>query len=334
MPRADIIQLKISKRSAFTLIPVLFAFCLFLFLILSFRSYCSKPANNNNCLRLSAIAVPNDAPSQYMGSFMGAVLTFTAFYLLELLKDEMKPRARLSLGFSLNDLNELIVCSEPHNVRRPKQQDHIAIRTATYLRVKVTNIGDKMASGCTGVLKSILVKKGQEEFTVPPNWDGPMNLLWPYERHQDHRSASTAFIPAGASDFLDILVSYDNFLKPYDLIPSNIDGDWFLKLKTQPQASKHRKLLSIKKGETVSYFITVEVYADGSKPALLTLELRYPGTNEILVYPQNASRNDYEDKQFKISLHSPDPHDDSSSRVLEILRSLSQRERDELYDLL
>ncbi len=265
---------------------------------------------------------------------MGAVLTFTAFYLLELLKDEMKPRAKLNLGFSKDDRRELIVRCEPHPVLRPNQQDHITIRTATYLRVKVTNVGDIMASGCRGVIKSILVKEEGRESEVSPNWDGPMTLLWPYERKQDYRSATTAFIPAGASDYLDILVSYDNFLKPYDVIPSNLDGDWFLKLKTQPQPKKHRKLISIRKATSVSYYITVEVYADGSSPASLTLVLRHAAGNEIIVYPKDASREQYEDRGFKISLHSPDPEDNSSSSVLRVLQSLPQRERDELYDLL
>jgi len=259
-----------------------------------------------------------------MGSFMGAVLTFTAFYLLELLKKESEPKPQLKLRFSKKDEPELLVESKPHYIYVPRLNNHREAGEAKYLRIKVVNSGDKMATGCIGVVKSIEVESvlnGKLSKRLAPGWDGPMTLLWPYEQKQDYRSSSTALIPIGASDFLDILVAYDDALMPVDQNHQSSTRKWFLKLKTQPQPQKHRELITIERDSKITYYFMLEVYAEGCSPASITLILEHPATSEIIeVYPLD---NISEKITFKLCSGSAMP-----------TQPASREEKEELYDLL
>jgi hypothetical protein len=271
---------KISKSLFFTGTPLFISFLLLLFLIPSFNSYCSK--NRGKCFNIGFISVPNDTPTQYFSSFIGAFFTFTTIYLLEVIKKAADPKPKLEVSFNKEDENELVVRSEPHFIFVPRTQQHIKFGKAYYLRVKVTNTGDKLASGCSGYLKVINDGSSQK----PKNFDGSTRLLWPYERKVDYRSNSPEQIPSGASEYLDILVSYDNSLKPEILDAScKQENIYLLKLKTQPQPLKSADLLKIDRDLAIEYRLTIEVYADDCDPSSICLTLKHgKGSNMILVY--------------------------------------------------
>lgn len=209
-------------------IPLFISFILFLFSVASLGPYCKE---TDKCVNVGPIPVPNDAPSQYLGSFIGVCLTFTSFYLLEVIKKSSEPKPKLDISFNEEDENELIVRSEPHYIFVPRTQQYIKFGTAHYLRIKVKNSGNKIASGCSGYLTKIA--RGDAPSCNIEGFDGSMRLLWPYERKEDYRSNNTERIPAKASEYLDILVSYDNALKPEILDTScRQENVWLLKLKT------------------------------------------------------------------------------------------------------
>ena len=239
--------------------------------------------------------MPNVAPSQYLGSFIGAYLTFTTFYLLEVIKKKTEPKPKLEISFNKEDKNELIVCSDPHYIFVPTTQKNIKFGKANYLRVKVTNIGDKLAHGCRGYLKTI---KKKESDSSPPEKlgksEGSMRLLWAYEQKGDYRSTSTEQIPSGASEYLDILVSYDNALKPEHLDESDKSNQdvWFLKLKTQPQPLKYADFLKVRKDSNIEYELTIEVYADECDPSSICLTLKHDiNTEKIFISSNKSSEN-------------------------------------------
>ncbi len=239
--------------------------------------------------------MPNVAPSQYLGSFIGAYLTFTTFYLLEVIKKKTEPKPKLEISFNKEDKNELIVCSDPHYIFVPTTQKNIKFGKANYLRVKVTNIGDKLAHGCRGYLKTI---KKKESDSSPPEKlgksEGSMRLLWAYEQKGDYRSTSTEQIPSGASEYLDILVSYDNALKPENLEYLNKSDKsnkevWFLKLKTQPQPLKYADFLKVRKDSNIEYELTIEVYADECDPSSICLTLKHYRDKKKIFISSNKS---------------------------------------------
>ena len=236
--------------------------------------------------------MPNVAPSQYLGSFIGAYLTFTTFYLLEVIKKKTEPKPKLEISFNKEDEKELIVCSDPHYIFVPTTQKNIKFGKANYLRVKVTNIGDKLAHGCSGYLKTIKVKKSDSsrpEKLIKS--EGSMRLLWAYEQKGDYRSTRTEQIPSGASEYLDILVSYDNALKPEHLDESDKEV-WFLKLKTQPQPLKYADFLRVSKNSYIEYELTIEVYADECDPSSICLTLKHEkNTNCILISSSKSPKN-------------------------------------------
>jgi hypothetical protein len=87
-----------------------------------------------------------------------------------------------------------------------------------------------------------------------PNFDGSMRLLWSYEQKVDYRSRSAEQIPSGASEYLDILVSCDNSLKPKILDAfCKQENVSLLKLKTQPQPLKSADLLKIDRDSAIEY---------------------------------------------------------------------------------
>lgn len=269
---------KNSKHLLFIGTPLFISFLLLLFLIPSFNSYCSK--NSEKCLNIGFISVPNDTPTQYLASFIGAFLTFTTFYLLEVIKKETEPKPKLEVNFDKKDEEELIVCSSPHLIFVPRIQDNVELGDANYLRVKVTNIGDKIASGCSGYLRTIRRKEKDGSFQKINKYDSPMRLLWPYERKEDYRSTSVEQIPSGASEYLDILVSYDNSLKFGNLTKEK--ESWFLKLKTQPQPPKYVDLLKIDLNSDIEYELTIEVYADGCDFSSICLILEHKSGKKMI----------------------------------------------------
>jgi hypothetical protein len=272
---------KNSKHLLFIGIPLFISFLLLLFLIPSFNSYCSK--NSEKCFNIGFISVPNDTPTQYLASFIGAFLTFTTIYLLEVIKEGSEPKSELEVSFNIDDKEELIVRSNPHLIFVPRKQENVELGEATYLRVKVTNKGNKIASGCSGYLKTIRRKEKDGSFTKLEKYDSPMRLLWPYERKEDYRSTSVEQIPSGASEYLDILVSYDNSLKCGNLTKEK--ESWFLKLKTQPQPGKHVDLLRIDRNSDIEYELTIEVYADGCTFSSVLLILEHKkNTTTVFVY--------------------------------------------------
>lgn len=268
-------------------IPLFISFILLLFSVFSLNSYCIK--NTNTCVNIGLISLPDSFPSQYLGSFIGVWLTFTSIYLWEVIKKKTEPKPKLEVSFRKEDEEELIVRSEPHYIFDPKTQQHIKFGKAYYLRVKVKNIGDNLASGCSGYLKNINDGSSRK----PKSFDGPMRLLWPYEQKVDYRSNSTEKIPAGASEYLDILVSYDNALKPEGLDQlCKQENVWLLKLKTQPQPPKFADLLKIDRDSAIEYKLTIEVYADGCDPASICLTLKHgTGANVISVYSDKSPNN-------------------------------------------
>ncbi len=237
---------------------------------------------------MGVISVPNDTPTQYLASFIGAFLTFTTFYSLEVIKEGTKPKPKLEVSFNENDKEELIVRSAPHMIFVPREQNNnVEVGEAYYLRVKVTNIGNKIASGCSGYLKTIKRKEKDGSFQKLEKYDSPMRLLWPYERKEDYRSNSVEQIPSGASEYLDILVSYDNSLKFGNLTKEK--ESWFLKLKTQPQPRKHVDLLRIDRRSEIQYELTIEVYADGCDSSSVCLILKHErGANTIDVHSKKS----------------------------------------------
>jgi hypothetical protein len=294
-----------SKPLLWIGIPLFISFALLLFLVFSFNSYCRN--NINKCVNIGSISVPNDTPSQYLGSFIGAYLTFTTFYLLEVIKKRTEPKPKLEISFNKEDENELIVRSEPHYIFVPTTQQHIKFGNAYYLRVKVTNVGDKIASGCSGYLKTInIINNGSSQ--KPKGFDGSMRLLWPYERKVDYRSNDTEQIPSGASEYLDILVSYDNALKPETLDPSyKQENVQLLKLKTQPQPLKSADLLRIDRNSATKYELTIEVYADGCDPSSICLTLEHgKSVNVIRVSSSKSPNNSQLDFPLCESLSSTD----------------------------
>ncbi len=235
--------------------------------------------------------MPNDAPSRYLGSFIGAYLTFTTFYLLEVIKKKIEPKPKLEISFNKEDKKELIVRSKPHYIFVPTTQKNIKFGKANYLRVKVTNIGDKLAHGCRGYLKTIKVKESDSSPKKRINSEGSMRLLWAYEQKGDYRSTSTEQIPSGASEYLDILVSYDNALKPEHLDESDKSNQdvWFLKLKTQPQPLKYADFLKVSKNSDIEYELTIEVYADECDPSSICLTLKHDRYTKKIFISSNKS---------------------------------------------
>lgn len=300
-----------SKPLLWIGIPLFISFVLLLFLVLSFNSYCRN--NINKCVNIGPVSVPNDTPSQYLGSFIGAYLTFTTFYLLEAIKKRTEPKPKLKISFNKEDESELIVISEPHYIFVPTKQEHIKFGEAHYLRVKVTNEGDKIASGCSGYLKTINIINNSSSEKLK-NFDGPMRLLWPYEQKVDYRSNTTERLPSRASEYLDILVSYDNALKPEALDKyRNQEGVQFLKLKTQPQPLKSASLLKIDRNSDIKYELIIEVYADGCDPSSICLTLEHRrGLNMIRVYSSESRSNSPLDFPLCESLPSAD-----SSKILQ-----------------
>ncbi|MEM9264386.1 MAG: hypothetical protein AAGA46_02565 [Cyanobacteria bacterium P01_F01_bin.13] len=271
-------------------IPLFISFFLLLFSVLGLNSYCK--INTSRCINIGPISVPNDTPSQYLGSFIGAYLTFTAFYWLEVVKKKTEAKPKIKISFNKEDESELIVCSEPHYIFVPTKQEHIEFGKAYYLRVKVTNEGDKIASGCSGYLKTVHIIKNSSSEKLK-KFDSSVRLLWPYEQKVDYRSNTTEQIPSGASEYLDILVSYDSALKPETLDASyKQENIQLLKLKTQPQPLKYANLLKIDRNSDIKYELTIEVYANECEPSRICLTLEHKrGLNMIRVYSSESRNN-------------------------------------------
>lgn len=202
-----------------------------------------------------------------------------------------EPKPKLEVSFNEEEKNELIITSQPHYIFSPRTQENIKFGEAYYLRVKVTNKGNEIAKQCRGYLKNIRKREDQRgEFTKLEKCEGSMRLLWAYERKENYRSTNFEQIPSGASEYLDVLVSYHPALKP-----KHLDRDkntWFLKLKTQPQPLKYSEILEIKFDSQVEYELTIEVYADRCDPAKISLYLtHHQKSDTICVSSKHNAKN-------------------------------------------
>jgi hypothetical protein len=274
-------------------LSVVFVFLVFSYifgaLFSGLNDYCEDKDKKCISFKPLPISIPTDATASLLGASSGAIFTFLAFYLLEKVKESAAPKARLKISFSPDEKEELVVNSNPHYIFNPETRRHIEFGRAHYLRIKVTNEGDKIADGCRGYLKDLQkTSSNSKTFNRLAGSEGSMRLLWSYEKRGDYRSGAAEQIPSGASDYLDILVSYDDALKPSRL--GNDKDTWFLKLKTQLQPLKYAKFIEINSYSDVAYKLNVEVCANECTPVSISLVLMYSaGTSVIEVYPENSS---------------------------------------------
>lgn len=308
----------IYRRNIVLLSLTLLSFLLLLISGFSLKSHCNK--NTSECINIGNIPVPAD--SKYLASFVGAYLTFYTVYLLEAIKKNSEPKPRLEVSFRQEESNELVIRSDPHYIFSPDKKEDIEFGKAYYLRVKITNRGDKIAHGCRGYLKSIRIRKqGGSQFEPLPGSEGCIRLLWAYEQKGDYRSTNVEQIPSGASEYLDVLLSYDHALRP-----GHLDKDknkWFLKLKTQPQPLKYCGLLEIDRSSDVEYELTIEVYADGCEPANLALILHHSQGSDVIMVDSKAKDNTARGPVLQLC--------NSSDPPLQIPTGFTAKE---LYDLL
>jgi hypothetical protein len=276
----------IYRKNIVLLFLTFLSFLLLLFSGFSLKSHCDT--KGDECTNIGTVPVPAD--SKYLASFIGAYLTFYTVYLLEAVKRNSEPKPRLEVSFKQEESSELVIRSDPHYIFSPEKKENIEFGKAYYLRVKITNRGDKIAHGCRGYLKSIRIKKqGGTQFEPLPGSEGCIRLLWAYEQKGDYRSTNVEQIPSGASEYLDVLLSYDHALRPRHLDQDK--NKWFLKLKTQPQPLKYCGLLEIDRSSDIEYELTIEVYTDGCEPVNLSLVLHHPKDSDaIMVYGNNTNR--------------------------------------------
>jgi hypothetical protein len=228
-------------------------------------------ANKNKCIEITpfSISIPTDATASLLGASSGAIFTFLTLYLLEKVKRSTEPKPELEITFKESEEKEVVVDSVPHDIFVPGVDAgsgvNVRFGNAHYLRVKVTNKGKKIANGCKGYLTNIELEDSNGKFQRVEGSEGSMRLLWAYEQKGSYRSSAVEQIPAGASDYLDVLVSYDHDLKPNDGSPNN-KNEWFLKLKIQPQPLKYAKFIKIDDSRDFKYRFTIEIYGDECDP--------------------------------------------------------------------
>jgi hypothetical protein len=231
------------------------------------------------------VSIPPEATSSLLGSYFGAIFTFLTLYLLEKVKRSTEPKPELEITFKESEEKELVVDSVPHDIFVPGVDvgsgTNVRFGNAHYLRVKVTNKGKKIAKGCKGYLTNIELEDGNGKFSRVDGSEGSMRLLWAYEQKGSYRSSAAEQIPAGASDYLDVFVSYDHDLKPNDGSPNN-KNEWFLKLKIQPQPLKYAKFIKMDDSRDFKYRFTIEVYGDGCDPVREKIIVHRKKTKSVL----------------------------------------------------
>jgi hypothetical protein len=265
------------------------------------RSYCLK---NKDCLAIvpSAIEIPTGVWGSIAGAFSGAVFTYGIFNLLEIQKSKREPRPELLPSFDYQDKDCLVIDSDPHPVFLPSTGSQQAARqfvgSASYLRVKITNIGPVVCENARAYLTSLSsydpISKQYEKVS---SFKEPMALLWAFEKKYDlYDDGKGLDLPSQASRYADILVSYERIFTPENPRKSSNDTSidshsgsnqtegWFLKLKTVIQPTSHERMLEIPAGHNVDYKVEIIVYGDKATPRSISLFLRHTrGQSSILV---------------------------------------------------
>lgn len=231
-----------------------------------------------------------------------ALYSFIAFYSLEkrkkfemlkeqkILEEEAKPKIEVSFPVpEQQGKSESIVECKTHLVYINNQ--NYSIGDATYIRIKIKNVGNKTIRECRAYLKE--VKKNGT-----PIISDFLPLLWAYER-QDGRLDGRK-IPTGATFYTDILVAYPQYLIPQGSLSSNPPTEGYcFKLKTKNRDSKYD--YSIIFGNTTScptdttyYEFQIFVIADECEKNI-SLQLNYKYNNdkkngyvEIKQIPENS----------------------------------------------
>jgi hypothetical protein len=284
------------------------------------NSYCTKTKNNDECIDLKFVQIPNNILPSLIGSFTGALFTFCAFYLLEEDKRRAQPKPKIKVDFEpdkevsgVNEkFRELVVRCEPHYIYLEDKKQTSKMGNACFLRVKVTNQGNIVGRNCRAYLTKIEERGPGAKWKPLKGYEDSMPLLWAFERKEDYFIVGSGIaIPSQASSYADVLVSYEECIIPnFDInrdatvsVDPNLQKRWFLKLKTKTQPAKHSNLFGIDIKVQSEFRLTVEVYADECEPSKIKIILSHHADKEF-IYVYDEKNEEHEEYKAELPLYS------------------------------
>jgi hypothetical protein len=255
---------------------------------------------------MSALEIPSGVYGSLVGSAAGAFFTFTAFNLLEKLKERREPRPSLVASFkpetttSGNPYSSTIVECPSHvqlipygNSKYPAKVD---VGCATYVCAKVTNEGDVACHNARAFLTSI-EKESSSSTPEHQAWEKlsgyreNMELLWSHEKKEgEFIDGQGIIMPSGSSKYFDLFVAYDNYFSPAaeDLSGAEGKDTWFLKLKTVRQPPSHDLLLRVDKSTKIKWRFTIDIFGDMAEPSRIVLIVAHQEQDSHLtIYSDN-----------------------------------------------
>jgi hypothetical protein len=142
------------------------------------------------------------------------------------------------------------------------------VRSSCYVRLRVANVGGKVARNCRGYLTQVEWKNDNGVFEAAPYYDS-LPLIWSY-KGRDQGYPAVDLLP-GVEDHLDILAtfSFPSREPPWD--PKR-DSERF-ELQTQFLPLRYSNLFS----GTRTYRFTIKVSAEHVEPRTLRLVFKWNG---------------------------------------------------------
>lgn len=254
--------------------------------------------------RISALQIPSGVYGSLVGSAAGAFFTFTAFNLLEKLKERREPRPSLVASFKPETTssgkpysNTIVECAS-HIQQIPygasKYPAKVNVGCATYVCAKVTNVGDVACYNARAFLTSI-EKESASSTPERQIWEKltgyreNMELLWSHEKKGgEFIDGQGIIMPSGSSKYFDLFVAYDNYFSPTVEGVSDREKTWYLKLKTVRQPPSHDILLRVDKSSRIKWRFTIDIFGDMAEPSRIVLIVGHQeDDSHLTIYSDN-----------------------------------------------